>query len=150
MVFSSETFLFLFLPIFLIAYYLTPNKYRNITLLIESYLFYGWWRFDFLMLLVGNTLWGYVFSLLVQKYQGTARAKLFVGIGVTGHLLVLGVFKYLNKYRFKVRSSHTFTSAEGKATRIEVVGFEKGGATTPLEKRPAIDFKVTHASGATE
>jgi hypothetical protein len=61
-----------------------------------------------------------------------------------------GVFKYLNKYRFKVRSSHTFTSTEGKATRIEVVGFEKGGATTPLEKRPAIDFKVTHASGATE
>ncbi len=61
-----------------------------------------------------------------------------------------GVFKYLNKYRFKVRSSHTFTSSEGKATRIEVVGFEKGGATTPLEKRPAIDFKVTHGQGVSE
>ena len=96
MVFSSETFLFLFLPIFLVAYYLTPNRYRNITLLIESYLFYGWWRFDFLMLLVANTLWAYVFSLLVGKFQGTPRAKLFVGIGVAGHLAVLGVFKYLN------------------------------------------------------
>lgn len=96
MVFSSETFLFLFLPIFLAAYYLTPNKYRNITLLIESYLFYGWWRFDFLLLLVGNTLWAYVFSILVGRYQGTPRAKLLVGIGVAGHLAVLGVFKYLN------------------------------------------------------
>jgi alginate O-acetyltransferase complex protein AlgI len=96
MVFSSETFLFLFLPIFLAAYYLTPNKYRNFTLLIESYLFYGWWRFDFLLLLVANTLWAYVFSMLVGKYRGTPQAKLYLGIGVTGHLLVLGVFKYLN------------------------------------------------------
>ena len=54
-----------------------------------------------------------------------------------------GVFKYLNKYTFTVRSSHTFTAQEGKATRIEGVAFEKGGATTRLEDRPAIDFKVT-------
>ena len=59
-----------------------------------------------------------------------------------------GVFKYLTKYTFTVRSSHTFTAAEGKATRIEAIGFEKGGATTPLEKRPAIDFKVTAGTGA--
>ena len=61
-----------------------------------------------------------------------------------------GVFKYLTKYTFTVRSSHTFTAAEGKATRIEAVGFEKGGPTTPLDKRPAIDFKVTAGSGAKE
>jgi len=59
-----------------------------------------------------------------------------------------GVFKYLTKYTFTVRSSHTFTAAEGKSTRIEAVGFEKGGPTTPLDKRPAIDFKVTAGSGA--
>ncbi|MEZ4401375.1 MAG: hypothetical protein R3B06_15225 [Kofleriaceae bacterium] len=58
-----------------------------------------------------------------------------------------GVFKYLTKYTFTVRASHTFTAAEGKATRIEASGFEKGGRTTPLEKRPAIDFKVTAGTG---
>ncbi len=58
-----------------------------------------------------------------------------------------GVFSYLNKYKFTVRSSHTFTASEGKSTRIEVVGFEKGGVTTPLEKRPAIDFKVSNSQG---
>lgn len=58
-----------------------------------------------------------------------------------------GVFKYLNKYTFTVRASHTFTAAEGKSTRIEASGFEKGGRTTPLEKRPAIDFKVTAGTG---
>ncbi len=58
-----------------------------------------------------------------------------------------GVFKYLNKYTFTVRSSHTFTAGEGKSTRVEAVGYEKGGATTPLDKRPAIDFKVSSGTG---
>jgi hypothetical protein len=61
-----------------------------------------------------------------------------------------GVFEYLKKYKFTVRSSHTFTAAEGKATDITVVGYEKGGATTPMEKRPAIDFKVSVVSEGAE
>lgn len=54
-----------------------------------------------------------------------------------------GVFKYLSKYKFTVRSSHTFTASEGKGTTIKVIGYERGGATTPLEQRPAIDFQVS-------
>ncbi|HLU66929.1 MAG TPA: hypothetical protein VKZ63_11675 [Kofleriaceae bacterium] len=54
-----------------------------------------------------------------------------------------GVFKYLKKYKFTVRSSHTFTVDEGKGMSIRVVGFEKGGSTTPLEDRPALDFQVS-------
>ena len=54
-----------------------------------------------------------------------------------------GVFKYLKKYKFTVRSSHTFTVEEGKSLSLKVVGFEKGGATTPLEQRPALDFQVS-------
>jgi hypothetical protein len=59
-----------------------------------------------------------------------------------------GVFKYLTKYTFTVRSSHTFTIEEGKGSRIEAIAYEKGGATTPLEKRPNIDFKVSQVSGS--
>lgn len=58
-----------------------------------------------------------------------------------------GVFRYLNKYKFTVKSSHTFTVEEGKGTSIQVKGHEKGGATTPMEKRPAIDFKVSVIQG---
>ncbi len=57
-----------------------------------------------------------------------------------------GVFAYLKGYKFTVRSSHTFTASEGKATQITVVGYERGGVTTPLEKRPAVDFRVNVAS----
>lgn len=51
-----------------------------------------------------------------------------------------GIFSYLQGYSFKVRSSRTFTVAEGKALRLEVIGYEKGTVTTPLEERPAIRY----------
>ncbi len=51
-----------------------------------------------------------------------------------------GVFSYLRGYKFEVRSSHTFTAVEGKNTRLRVIAYEKGGATTNLEERPAVRF----------
>ena len=45
MVFSSNVFLFLFLPVFLGLYYVSGNRYRNLLLLVASYIFYacgGW------------------------------------------------------------------------------------------------------------
>lgn len=97
MVFSSETFLFLFLPLFVGCYYLTPVRFRSWTLLLGSYTFYAWWRVDFLGLLVAVTLWTYVFGLFIQKYHATPRlAYIFCSIGVIGCLASLGVFKYFN------------------------------------------------------
>jgi len=51
-----------------------------------------------------------------------------------------GVFSYLRGYKFEVRSSHSFTVTEGKAVDLNVVAYEKGGVTTPLEQRPAIRY----------
>lgn len=52
-----------------------------------------------------------------------------------------GIFSYLKGYRFKVRSSHTFTAPEGKAVSLRVVAYEKGGPTAPLEERPAVRYQ---------
>ena len=75
MVFSSETFLFLFLPLFLALYYLTPFRFRSALILAGSYLFYGWWRFDFLALLFLTTLWTYGIGHLIGANLGTRRAR---------------------------------------------------------------------------
>jgi alginate O-acetyltransferase complex protein AlgI len=96
MVFSSETFLFLFLPLFLALYYLTPFRFRSALILAGSYIFYGWWRFDFLALLFLTTLWTYGIGHLIAAHLGTRRARFWCGVGVAGCLSVLGVFKYLN------------------------------------------------------
>jgi hypothetical protein len=58
-----------------------------------------------------------------------------------------GVFSYLRGYRFEVKSSHSFTAVEGKTLSIQVVGYEKGGVTTPLEERPAIRYVEKVQSG---
>ena len=53
-----------------------------------------------------------------------------------------GFFSYVKGYRFKVKSSYTFTAEEGKITRIDIVGFERGGITTSLEERPAVRYDI--------
>ena len=51
-----------------------------------------------------------------------------------------GVFSYLRGYQFEVKGVHSFTVTEGKNIELDVVAFEKGGVTTPLEKRPGIRY----------
>jgi hypothetical protein len=53
-----------------------------------------------------------------------------------------GIFSYLKGYRFKIRSSYTFSAEEGKFTEIKVVGFERGGITTDLRERPTVRYDV--------
>ncbi|BAU72796.1 MBOAT family O-acyltransferase [Metapseudomonas furukawaii] len=97
MVFSSNVFLFLFLPSFLGLYYLIGNRYRNLLILVGSYLFYAWWRVDFLALFIAVTLWNYGFGLAIHGAgQGTRSAQRWVLWGVVGNLLTLGYFKYAN------------------------------------------------------
>ncbi|WP_371156020.1 MBOAT family protein [Jannaschia sp. 2305UL9-9] len=96
MVFSSESFLFLFLPLFLLAYYLTPARGKSFTILAGSYLFYAWWRVDFLALLFGTTAFAYLVGQQVARHRHTAQGKVWLWVGVAGCLGVLGVFKYLN------------------------------------------------------
>lgn len=57
-----------------------------------------------------------------------------------------GVFAYLSKYTFTARGNQSFTAGEGKTSKVDCRGYEKGGANTPLEKRPALECKVTQVS----
>ncbi|MYM68453.1 MBOAT family protein [Pseudoduganella sp. FT55W] len=90
MVFSSVTFLFYFLPAFLLLYYLLP--WKNGVLLIASLVFYAWGEPRFLPLLMASALLNYGFGLVIAR-AGQHR-KLALGVGVTANLAMLGYFKY--------------------------------------------------------
>jgi alginate O-acetyltransferase complex protein AlgI len=98
MVFSSNVFLFLFLPAFLAAYYLAPDRYRAYVIVAGSYLFYAWWRVDFLLLFVAVTAWTWLVGARIAAHgagdRRMARRWLTAGVGVD--LAVLGYFKYAN------------------------------------------------------
>jgi hypothetical protein len=51
-----------------------------------------------------------------------------------------GVFSYLRGYQFEVKQSHSFSVTEGKEMAVDVIAWEKGGVTTPLEQRPAVRY----------
>lgn len=53
-----------------------------------------------------------------------------------------GIFTYLRGYRFKIRSSYTFSAEEGKFTELKIVGYESGGITTDLKDRPTIRYDL--------
>ncbi len=96
MVFSSNIFIYLFLPAFLAVYYLTPRSFKNLTIVIGSYIFYAWWRIDFLLLLVAVTLWNYLLAIVIERAGTQKRRNLALAIGVGVDILALLYFKYTN------------------------------------------------------
>ena len=98
MIFSTSIFLFLFLPLFLLVYYLLPFKARSGWILGSSYAFYAWWRVDFLVLFVATTLWSYLLGRATGRLRDThpRRAKLALTLGIVGNLGTLAYFKYFN------------------------------------------------------
>ncbi|MFO1242231.1 MAG: MBOAT family protein [Rickettsiales bacterium] len=96
MVFSSAIFLFVFLPIFLSIYYLTPYRFRSPVILAGSYIFYAWWRVDFLFLFAIVTFLTYLLSLYIERAEDIRRKKQLLTLGVVANLLTLAYFKYFN------------------------------------------------------
>jgi D-alanyl-lipoteichoic acid acyltransferase DltB (MBOAT superfamily) len=94
MVFSSTVFLFLFLPCVLVIYYnpiFKGRTFRNIFLLLASLAFYAWGEpvFVFLMLLSVLITW------FLGLRLGNHNSKLILIIGITYHVAILYIFKYL-------------------------------------------------------
>lgn len=96
MVFSSNIFLFAFLPLFLACYYLTPWRAKSALILVFSYVFYAWWRPDFLCLLIGVTMVSYGVALAIGAAIDETRRYRLLTVGVALNLLALGYFKYAN------------------------------------------------------
>ena len=99
MVLSSNIFLFLFLPLFLATYYAVGSRWRSLVIVLGSYLFYSWWRPDFLILFVAITYWNYWFGLRIKSCLNAGKQKTafrWLTVGVIGDLSTLGYFKYAN------------------------------------------------------
>ncbi len=96
MVFSSNIFLFFFLPIFLIVYFITPKKFRNYSLLLFSLIFYAYGAPDFIFLLVGECVVNYFIVRGISKAKKTNAKKWLCALSVLMALGLLLYFKYAN------------------------------------------------------
>ncbi|NLC26177.1 MAG: MBOAT family protein [Fastidiosipila sp.] len=94
MLFSSITFLYYFLPIFLIVYFLTPKKGKNPILMFASFVFYGWGEPVYLLFMFLSIAVHFLLALLIERHQERKLAKLWLGLAVAFSLALLGYFKY--------------------------------------------------------
>ena len=99
MVFSSITFLFLFLPLTLIVYYICPGALKNIWLLLASLVFYAFGEPLYILLLLGSICINYASGVLIEHMRQKSSAagmKLVLIISLILNLGALAVFKYLD------------------------------------------------------
>ena len=92
MIFASITFLYYFLPLFLILYFIVPKKYKNIVLLIFSFIFYFYGEPKYILLMIIEVLFSYYMTLSLEKN----KSRSLLAVIVSFHLLLLCVFKYFN------------------------------------------------------
>lgn len=95
MVFSSLTFLSIFLPLTLCIYFLSPSKIKNIVLLAASLIFYGWGEPVYILLMIFSSIVDYSHGLLIERFRANDRkARLVVLSSVVINLGLLSFFKY--------------------------------------------------------
>lgn len=95
MVFSSILFLFRFLPIAFLAYYITPKRLKNTTLLIASLVFYSWGEVRYFPIMVSVILVNYLAGLGIEKWRASKTAcRVILTISVVFSIGFLAFFKY--------------------------------------------------------
>ena len=98
MLFPSEVFLFVFLPLVLVIYYGLLRKtknLKNIFLLITSLFFYAWGEPSYVYLMIATILFNYIYGVLVDRFRNQGnRAKLILTLMVATNVGILGWFKY--------------------------------------------------------
>ena len=94
MVFSSITFLFRFIPIFMILYFAAPRRMKNVILFLGSLVFYAWGEPVYVLLMLFSTVSDYVHGRLIDRYRGKNAARALLISSIIINLGVLGFFKY--------------------------------------------------------
>ncbi|OQX99820.1 MAG: hypothetical protein B6I24_01760 [Bacteroidetes bacterium 4572_128] len=94
MLFSSLTFLFVFLPLLIFIYYISLKKYRNYILIFFSLIFYAWGGFSYTIILITSIIVNFLFVEYLKKSQN--HKKIILKIGLTFNIIVIIIFKYLD------------------------------------------------------
>lgn len=95
MVFSTPVFLYLFLPLTLLIYYITPKKGQNLIVLLSGLLFYSWGEPIYVIVMLISTMIDYFAGLIMNKFEGRKGPRtVCLIVSVVMNLSLLGIFKY--------------------------------------------------------
>ena len=98
MLFSSQVFLWFFLPLVFLLYFAAPGlKIKNTILLLFSLFFYAWGEPRYIVLMLVSICLNYLFGLAIEKAGEKKRLRTgLLWLCVAVNLGLLGYFKYFN------------------------------------------------------
>lgn len=96
MLFSSMTFLFVFMPLVMAVYFLSKKEIRNYVLLIASIIFYAWGEPRYLVIMIITILVNYAGAILLDKHYSSRQRLWIVSLTIVLDLSFLFYFKYFN------------------------------------------------------
>lgn len=96
MVFSSISFIFYFLPLFLLLYFLVGRKYKNVVILAGSILFYAWGAPRFIFVILGTTVVDFFVVRTMDVAESARKRVALLILSLSINLGLLFYFKYSN------------------------------------------------------
>lgn len=123
MIFSSLTFILVYLPVVFFVYF-ALNKLRLISagklwLVVASVFFYGYWSVNYIPLLLGSIFFNFVIGCAISPHATGLRTqlprRLILGISIALNIALLGYFKYANFF------AENFNAALGMPYHIKEI-----------------------------
>lgn len=116
MVFSSLSFIYVFLALVLITYFAVTKKLRNLVLLIFSLAFYYVGEQKLIIIMIISSLTDYFCSLGIEHFrERKGMTRLFLGLSLLINLSLLGYFKYADLF---INSFNMLTGSEVPLLKI--------------------------------
>lgn len=97
MVFNSIAF-FIFLPLVVLGFYLFPHRLRWLWLLLSGFVFYGWWKWEYLSLLLLSGVSDFIIAQRIDKSGIEKHRKRWLWMSICINLGILVLFKYAGAF----------------------------------------------------
>jgi alginate O-acetyltransferase complex protein AlgI len=103
---NSPIFLFLFLPIFILLYYLATKRIKLAVGIAGSLLFYAWGNLNYVFLMVGLTLFAYLLAQGIDRWRGQRSSFILLWIGIFVNIALLIGFKLWTGVKYPLGLSY--------------------------------------------
>lgn len=108
MVFSSLLFIFVFLPLALIVYYLSPKSLKNLTIMFLGLIFYAWGEPIYVFIMIFSIIFDFINGMLIEKNR---QHKNFIkGILIFSLLINIGMLCFFKYYDFFITTLNNIMS----------------------------------------
>lgn len=117
---NSPIFLFLFLPLFIAAYYFAPQRIKLVLGILGSLLFYAWGNLTYVPLLISLTLLAYLLGRGINHWRGQKTSFVFLWLGILVNVALLVGFKLWTGVKYPLGLS--YVTFQVIAYLVEVYG----------------------------